>query len=337
MEFSQYQQAARKTDQPGVPGTDPVVVPMLGLLGEAGSIATAYKKQLRDGAAFHHAKHQLRQDLGDVLWYMAVLADRFGLSLDDIAVASLVKAADRWKPTPAPALFDEGFPEAEQLPRRAVFTFTPATLADGRAVITLLVDGRAIGDPLTDSSRISDDYRLHDVFHIACDCVLGWSPVLRSLMRRKRKSDPHVDEAEDGGRAIAIEEGISALVFAYASRHDYLEGVTHLDNELLTTIGSMVSHLEVSARRAADWEQAILAGFAAWRQLHTAGGHGTLTIDLVARTLEVMPADLSRLQLCQRGFLRTSSHRPPGGRRRPPSSWQPSSSPRQQPAPCSRC
>lgn len=293
MEFSQYQQAALRTDQPTEAGTDQVIVPMLGLIGEAGSIATAYKKQLRDGAAFRHAKHQIREDLGDILWYVAVLADRFGLRLDDIAVASLVKAADRWKPTPAPLLFDENCPEGEQLPRRAVFAFAPAVLSDGRSVITLHCDGRQVGDPLTDASHISDDYRLHDVFHIAYACVLGWSPVLRSLMGRKRKSDPRVDEAEDGGRAIAIEEGISALVFAYAARHDYLDGVTHLDNELLTTIGNMVSHLEVSARRAADWEQAILVGFAAWRQLHAAGGHGTLTTDLLARTLEVLPADYS--------------------------------------------
>jgi NTP pyrophosphatase (non-canonical NTP hydrolase) len=292
VEFNQYQQAARKTDQPPVPGTDPIIVPMLGLLGEAGSVATAYKKRLRDGAAFQHAKHQLREELGDVLWYVAVLADRFGLNLDDIAVASLVKAADRWKATPgAPLLFDDSYQEAEQLPRRAVFTFTPGTLPGGRAVITLRCDGQQIGDPLTDASHIDDDYRLHDVFHIAYACVLGWSPVLRSLMRRKRKSNPHVDEAEDGGRAIAIEEGISALVFSYAARHDYLEGVTHLDHELLTTIGNMVSHLEVSARRAADWEQAILDGFTAWRQLHGAGGQGALKLDLLTRTLEVVAAD----------------------------------------------
>ena len=54
----------------------------------------------------------------------------------------------------------------------------------------------------------------------------------------------------------------------------------------------MVSHLEVSARHAADWEQVILVGFTAWRQLHTAGGRGTLTFDLLARTLEVATADL---------------------------------------------
>ncbi|MFI0349933.1 hypothetical protein [Actinomadura sp. 9N407] len=62
--------------------------------------------------------------------------------------------------------------------------------------------------------------RMHDVFHLSYAAVLGWSPVMRSLMRRKRKSDPAIDEAEDGGRAIAIEEGISTMVFSYASRHN---------------------------------------------------------------------------------------------------------------------
>ena len=117
--------------------------------------------------------------------------------------------------------------------------------------------------------------------------MLGWSPVLRALTGRKRKSNPQVDEAEDGGRAIAIEEGISALVFSYAARHDYLQDIRHVDHELLTTIGSMVSHLEVSARRAADWEKAIITGYAAWRQLRTAGGYGTLQLDMHQRTLAV--------------------------------------------------
>ena len=287
MDFSEYQQAALKTDQPPAPGTDPVVVPMLGLLGEAGSVATAYKKRMRDGAAFQDAKQQLREELGDVLWYLATLANRFGLELEDIAVASLFKAADRWKPTPGePILFDEDYPSDEQLPRQATFTFTPETRADGRTVIALRFDGQPIGDPLTDASNVDDDYRLHDAFHLAYAAVLGWSPVLRSLMKRKRKSDPRVDEAEDGGRAIAIEEGISALVFSYAARHGYLDSIQHLDQELLTTIGHMAGHLEVSIRRAADWEKAITTGFEVWRQLQTAGG-GTVTLDMHARILRM--------------------------------------------------
>jgi NTP pyrophosphatase (non-canonical NTP hydrolase) len=287
VDFSEYQQAALKTDQPPAPGTDPVVVPLLGLLGEAGSVATAYKKRMRDGAAFQHAKQQLREELGDVLWYLATLAGRFDLELEDIAVASLFKAADRWRPTPGqPILFDERYPPGEQLPRQAVFTFTPETQPEGRTVIALRCDGQPIGDPLTDASHIDDDYRLHDAFHLAYAAVLGWSPVLRSLMKRKRKSDPRVDEAEDGGRAIAIEEGISALVFSYAARHGYLDTVHHLDHELLTTIGHMVSHLEVSTRRAADWEKAITTGYDIWRQLHAAGG-GTVTLDMRAQTLRM--------------------------------------------------
>lgn len=288
MDFGEYQQAALKTDQPAAPGTDPVTVPLLGLLGEAGSVATVYKKRMRDGAAFRHAKQQLREELGDVLWYVAALADRFGLELEDVAVASLFKAADRWKPTPGALLmFDGPYPVGEQLPRRAVFTLTPEAGKGGRTVIAMRCDGQRIGDPLTDASLIEDDYRLHDVFHLAYAAVLGWSPVLRALTGRKRKSSPQVDEAEDGGRAIAIEEGISALVFSYAARHDYLQDIRYVDHELLTTIGSMVSHLEVSARRAADWEKAIITGFAAWRQLRATGGQGTLELDMHQRTLAV--------------------------------------------------
>lgn len=62
------------------------------------------------------------------------------------------------------------------------------------------------------------------------------------------RSRPDIDLAEDGGRAIAIEEAMSALVFAYASEHNYLEGKTHVDNALLETIRSITAQLEVSTR-----------------------------------------------------------------------------------------
>ncbi|RYJ30701.1 hypothetical protein CU044_1044 [Streptomyces sp. L-9-10] len=290
MDFQRYQQAAIKTLQPTAPGTDPVLVPLLGLAGEAGSVATVYKKLLRDGPAFEQGKQQLREELGDVLWYVAALTHRFGLSLEDVAAASLEKTKDRWRTTPHAERthYDEAFPEREQIPRKTTLTFTPTVTDGGRKVIVLTrEDGKPAGDPLTSASRVEDDYRFHDAFHLAHAAVLGWSPVTRFLLGRKRKSHPDTDENEDGGRAIAIEEGISALVFSYAARHAYLTGLRHIDHELLTTIGHMTAHLEVGACRAADWERAILTGYAAWTQLRQQGG-GTVELDLDRQTLTVL-------------------------------------------------
>jgi NTP pyrophosphatase (non-canonical NTP hydrolase) len=283
--LARYQQAALKTLQPPTEGTDPLAVPLLGLLGEAGSVATACKKRLRDGSG--PDRQQLREELGDVLWYVAALAHRLDLDLEDIAAASLVKTQDRWRATPAVERprFDDGYPAAEQLPRRTTHTFTPTPAPGGRTVVVVTrEDGTPAGDPLTSASHIEDDYRFHDAFHLAHAAVLGWSPVTRFLLQRKRRSHPGTDEAEDGGRAIAIEEGISALVFAYASRHHYFENIHHVDHELLTTIDHMTAHLEVSVLRAADWEKAIMTGYTAWQQLRTHHG-GRLELDLNAQTL----------------------------------------------------
>ncbi|MFI1996994.1 nucleoside triphosphate pyrophosphohydrolase family protein [Actinoplanes sp. NPDC020271] len=292
MEFGRYQKAAVKTLQGAGTELDSIVVPLLGLLGEAGSVASAYKKHLRDGADRPIGKQQVREELGDVLWYAATLADSFGLDLDDVAAASLEKAKQRWRPSePTEPLLDEHFPPVEQLPRQATFTFTPtARDSDGRTVVVLSHDGKPVGDPLTDASTIDDDYRYHDAFHLAYVAVLGWSPVMRALLKVKRKSNPAVDEAEDGGRAVAIEEGVSALVFSYASRHGFFDRLQHVDNELLQTIMTMTAHLEVSTCRPADWEQAILTGYRCWRTL-TAQNGGMLEINMQERTMRVLSAD----------------------------------------------
>jgi NTP pyrophosphatase (non-canonical NTP hydrolase) len=287
MEFRQYQQAALKTLQPAPPGADPALIPLLGLVGEAGSVLSAYKKGLRDAPAGRLTKADMREELGDLLWYLAAVANHWELDLEDVAAANLSKIADRWRPTPAPLIpFDDGYPPAEQLPRYAVFTFSLEEDRKGRTVLVLRRDGHLVGDPLTDASHIEDSYRFHDIFHLAYVAVLGWSPVMRALLGCKRRSRPDIDEAEDGGRAIAIEEGVSALVFAYAARNNYLDGVQRLDHELLDTIGSMVTHLEVSAHRAADWERAIFVGYQAWHRLRSDGG-GTVELNMEQQTLTV--------------------------------------------------
>jgi NTP pyrophosphatase (non-canonical NTP hydrolase) len=288
VDLNAYQAAARTTLQHAKEDADTVAIPLLGLLGEAGAIATAYKKQLRDGRANPTFKAQLREELGDALWYLAMLADQADLELADVAIANLHKVADRWRPTASDQIpFDQDYPPDEQLPRTARFVLRLAEV-NGTTKSVLTWNGQAVGDPLTNASHIDDDYRMHDVFHLSYAAVLGWSPVMRSLLRRKRRSNPHMDEAEDGGRAIAIEEGISALVFSYASRHNYLDGKAHVDNDLLDVIGSMVGHLEVGAHRAADWEKAILTGYTAWRALHDTDG-GMVDLDMSTQSLTVSP------------------------------------------------
>ncbi|MFC7820010.1 hypothetical protein ACFUTR_36005 [Streptomyces sp. NPDC057367] len=156
---------------------------------------------------------------------------------------------------------------------------------DGRTVIVLTrEDGSLAGDSLTSASHIEDDYRFHDAFRLAHAAVLGWSPVSRFLLGGKRHSRPRIDEAEDGAHATAIEDGISALVFAYAGRYHYFENLRHVDHELLITIDRVTAHLEVSVLRAADWEKAIMTGYRAWRQLRNHGGHLQLVLDTQSLT-----------------------------------------------------
>lgn len=146
--------------------------------------------------------------------------------------------------------------------------------------LRVVIDGKPFGAELTDNAYDPDGYRFHDVFHFAYAAVLGWSPISRALLRRKRKSRPLLDEVEDGGRAAVIEEGVAALAFEYARRHRFLEGVAALDFQLLRTIKDMTSHLEVRQCTTGEWEQAILQGFEVWRAvLATRGGRIIVELD----------------------------------------------------------
>ncbi len=302
MKFRTFQEAARQTDQrPGADLAD-IAVHLLGLVGEAGSVATEYKKLLRDGPAHTASKARIREELGDVLWYTATLASKLGLDLDDIARANLEKTRDRWTRATAEP-FDDHYPPAEQLPRAGTFEFVASVSDVGRPTVRVRHDGRWMGDPLTDNSHVDDGYRFHDVFHLAYAAVLGWSPVTRKLMGRKRKSNPEVDEAEDGGRAIVCEEGIALMAFAYATSHNYLDGVIRLDFPFLNAIKDITAPYEVGVRTAADWEQAILTGFAAWRSLRDNNG-GTVILDATSRSLAFQDAGA---EIARRATARVTS------------------------------
>ncbi|NET69605.1 MAG: nucleoside triphosphate pyrophosphohydrolase family protein [Sphaerospermopsis sp. SIO1G2] len=291
MNFSEYQQQALNTDQiPAVEGTE-LIIPLLGLVGEVGSLMTEYKKHLRDGEAHKLFEEGIAEELGDMLWYISNIASKFNLDLEEIAENNLIKCNNRWgwrNSSPIDEqnniyIFDNEFPENERLPRQFEVEITEVS-KDSSVKMKAFINQEQIGNELTDNSYKSDGYRFHDVFHFAYAAVLGWSVVTRSILKRKRKSNALIDEVEDGGRAVAIEEGIAALVFSYAKDHDFLEGVSTLDYQLLKTIKSMTSHLEVSRCSLGDWEKAILMSYNVWRQVEKNRG-GTVVVDLDRRLI----------------------------------------------------
>lgn len=305
MEITAYQREAAKTDQfassvrpaatdgvdaPRTAGDgDGLVVHLLGLAGEAGSVASEYKKRMRDGEAHHWWKARLREELGDVLWYVANVASHVGLDLDEVASANLDKTRSRWLLAQTAPL-DDRFPDGERLPRSGTYEFRSGTNERGRRAVKIYFEGRQIGDELTDAAHSEDGYRFHDVFHLSYAALLGWSPVTRSLAGLKRRSDRVVDENEDGGRAIVIEEGVAAMVFAYAAQHDMGRSIERLDQRLLDNIDMLVGPLEVGVRSHAEWEVAILHGLAAFRELVAHDG-GAVTFDADTRSFEFVTSD----------------------------------------------
>lgn len=73
------------------------VAKVLGLVGEAGEVAEKYKKIIRDkgGVVSDADKAELIKELGDVMWYVAVLADYLGVSLEEVAATNLDKLTSR--------------------------------------------------------------------------------------------------------------------------------------------------------------------------------------------------------------------------------------------------
>lgn len=291
MNLNVYQREAQQTDRvPAREGTQigiDLIVPLLGLAGETGELLSEYKKYLRDGDSHQLFKERVSEELGDLLWYVANVAEKFNLRLEDIAQDNLRKTRDRWGDQDTSAkILDAEYEDHERLPRRFEIELREVVV-NGKTKIRALMNGKKIGDDLTDNADDPDGYRFHDAFHLGYVAVLGWSPVIRKLLKRKRKSNPTVDEVQDGGRAQVIDEAVSALVFDYAKDRNWLEGVSDLDYQLLRTIKGLTSLFEVRERSLGEWQQAILLGFEVWRQIHSSNG-GRILVDLDAKDLKYL-------------------------------------------------
>ena len=299
-ELDSYQALAAATNQlitDPPPEIDPVatvkrLVPLLGMAGEVGSLLVEFKKHIRDGDAHRLFPEQVAEELGDILWYLSSTATNFDLSLRDLAAANLLKTRRRWPATgedlPTYLLFDDECEPGEQIPREFTVEIEDVQDGDGRCHVEITIDGVPAGNHLRDNAAAEDYYRFHDVFHLAHAAMLGWSPVLRGklLEPQRKRHDPLLDEVEDGGRAVVIDEAIVAYVWGYAVNHRMLDGVTTVDYQVLKTVSALTAGLEVSARRLYEWEEAILAGYRVFRGVVAARG-GIIKVNLLDRSIEL--------------------------------------------------
>lgn len=91
----EYQEKAKSTFIQSEFPSDDIARLALGLCGESGEVAEQVKKVLRgDGVILNE---ELTKELGDILWYIAVLASQFDIEMEDIAFTNITKLKDRAK------------------------------------------------------------------------------------------------------------------------------------------------------------------------------------------------------------------------------------------------
>jgi hypothetical protein len=278
-----YSTAIAASGLPGWPLSEVVSVtsmPKLDevLLGLGRSAATLLTVGLSD----EHVRTKLA-DFADC--FMHVL-QASGVSFSEVITVNLSKTRGRFLAPDEAALptFDLTFPPDEQIPQE--FEIVIKERKSGQSCLQM--NSVFIGDPLTDNILDPDGYRFHDVFHFAHAAVLHWSPTFRALIKHKRKSDPITDEAQDSGRAIVVEEGLSAYIFSCAKQLNFFEGQSGVSFDLLKTISKFVSGYEVEKCPLKLWEDAIMQGYEAFRLVRANNG-GVVTGSRANRRITYKP------------------------------------------------
>lgn len=93
-DFDSYQAEALRTAGPSIGTREGWAMAAMGLAGEAGEAVDLLKKHLFHGHALDRDK--LVKELGDVLWYAAVLSEMAGAKLSEVAAANVVKLRKRY-------------------------------------------------------------------------------------------------------------------------------------------------------------------------------------------------------------------------------------------------
>lgn len=351
---SEYMASSEKTDR--IDWNDPkgwTIVPY-GLIGEIGSLAEVLKKYRRDKKNEETLRSHIREEVGDIIWYLFSAARRAGISdlvwpevhLENIDVysslnrilagalrvvgerqtlemkvpsASMREAVDivltgleeiaRTVSMTLPSIADHAidknkkywsdcsvsapsfdrpphgdFPEYECLPREFSIHFLEVP---NKKELIISMNGVQIGDRLTDNTHTDSGYRYHDVFHMSAAAFLGWSPVFRRMLKKKRKSSPRVDENEDGARAAIIEEAVVSQVYRYGAQSNF-KPIEHIDEDLIKLIMAMTTEYECKHLEGRDWKLYATKSIEIFGKVKD-GFTGTIKFYSENRSFEIIP------------------------------------------------
>jgi NTP pyrophosphatase (non-canonical NTP hydrolase) len=91
---NEYQQAAMRTKGVYADLEDQIIYASMGLAGESGEVSEMIKKVVWHGHEMDYDR--LLDELGDVLWYVALAADAVGLSVNAVMEHNIVKLRGRY-------------------------------------------------------------------------------------------------------------------------------------------------------------------------------------------------------------------------------------------------
>lgn len=235
--------------------------------------------------------------LGEIAWHLCAVASLYDIDMNQVALDNIEKANARRNDGKATPLHDRLAPLEQQIPRKFDVEFRSVNAE----TVEIYLCGKQVGDPLRDQYSIEDGYRFHDVIHLANAAVLGWSPVLRDLMKIKRAYCPETKQNEDGGRSAVVEELVIKHVHWEAARrakhlHPELtpynrplfpEG-EEIPFSLLKTVRGLTIGHEVYVNKYWEWALAIREGYRVFQLLKKHKG-GMVEVDLGARRLRFTP------------------------------------------------
>ena len=242
--------------------------------------------------------------IGEIAWHLAAIASVHKVSLNDALRKNESKANFRSRTEGPVPYYDEGSPDGERLPRKFRIDF----VSTGPKHARMYHEGRPLGDDLTDNTYEEDGYRFHDVMHLANAACLRWSPVMRKLLKRKRKYSQETDEVEDGARAQIVEElvvkaihtvGKKLLPAEEGNKGRLFREMGDITFGLIKTMRAYVEGLEVHDSQEWQWRRAIFEGYRVYERLRDEG-QGSVTVDLEDQSLAYDP----RLRIGMAGIVR---------------------------------